>query len=212
MADPGAASLDAYLRLTKRGGASVVLVVLVNAGVLVQAVVQGWTAADVMATFQIESAVIGVLNVPRILAAQQSGVAERIGTTFFFLFHYFFFLAIQSVFLFVWLSALVGGFKAGAQMLPAAATFVVSHAYSLYRNYFKGGEYRRVTANDMMFRPYSRVFPMQFAVVGGIFALQMFGIGWSMTPALILVAIKTGIDVASHLGERKKQSDPELSP
>ena len=84
------------------------------------------------------------------------------------------------------------------------ATLFVSHGVSFVRNYFIGGEYITAKSKDLMSQPYSRIMVMHIAILAGGFLT--FAIGSPAGVLIILIVIKTIIDVKYHLAQHKKQN------
>jgi uncharacterized protein DUF6498 len=77
---------------------------------------------------------------------------------------------------------------------------VVSHAISLWLNFFRGGEYRKANLIELMGRPYSRVWVMHLTVIFGAFVITATGEQkWAVA---LLVLLKMGADVHAHRRER----------
>ena len=183
----------------------------------------GWNVADVVFLYWAENLVIGVMNVARILVAQprtlatmakrgiQATPAElRIAKTVlagFFLMHYGAFCAGHGAFL-------AGIFGKGqdasgmaremlAQPLMAlgVAVLLLSHGFSLVRNYIGRGEYLRVDVPKMMLHPYRRILVVHLYIFAGGIAIMAL-----KSPAVAVVAfvcIKIAVDLYMHSRERK---------
>jgi hypothetical protein len=78
----------------------------------------------------------------------------------------------------------------------------ISHGLSYLLNFLRSGEYRRVTATALMGAPYRRVVILHLTIIFGAFAVVMTGA--RLLPLLILIAIKTGVDLAFHLREHRE--------
>jgi hypothetical protein len=82
------------------------------------------------------------------------------------------------------------------------AALVASHGFSFLHNYLAGGEYRRVGLRQLMMQPYTRVLVLHIGIIGGAALVMALG---SAVPALaLLIVLKTAIDLAAHLAERRK--------
>lgn len=83
----------------------------------------------------------------------------------------------------------------------AVGSMALSHAVSFAVNYVGRGEYRSVTPDEQMMRPYGRVMVLHLTIVFGAFLVASLG---SPLPALVLlVALKTAIDLGTHLREHR---------
>lgn len=77
------------------------------------------------------------------------------------------------------------------------AVLFISHGVSLVQNYLKGGEYLVATPDKEMMRPYNRVAVMHVAAIAtGFLATSQ---GSPLALLVILVLLKTGVDVHSHV-------------
>jgi hypothetical protein len=88
--------------------------------------------------------------------------------------------------------------------LPLLA-FVISHGISTVYHHFIGCEDASRDADDIMFDPYKRIVALQIAIIlGGIVILET-GAG-DVAPALmLLVAVKTAIDIHQHRDAHHKR-------
>ncbi len=79
------------------------------------------------------------------------------------------------------------------------ALMLVSHGVSFVGNFIVKGEFRAVSAPQMMMRPYGRVVVLHVSIVlGGFLALS---VGPSMGVLLLFVLTKIVVDVAAQLRE-----------
>lgn len=81
-------------------------------------------------------------------------------------------------------------------------TLFVSHGFSFIYNFLYCGEYRRVGLPQLMMAPYGRVLIMHVTVLLGAAAAMLLGAPASLVALLVL--LKTGVDVAFHVLERRK--------
>jgi hypothetical protein len=68
------------------------------------------------------------------------------------------------------------------------------------------GEYRRVTAGELTFAPYRRLVVLHVTIVFGGLVISMMGV-----PALVLViliGLKTAMDLAFHVREHRAAARP----
>jgi hypothetical protein len=176
---------------------SVIFLIIINMMPLIGVFQFGWDVGFLMLIYWIETVVIGLFNIPKILTSGwgEPGFALRVfGNLFivaFFTVHY-------------------GGFNFGHFMflkqmfdLPsftrdvwiAAGGLSLSHFFSLIVNWFGKAEYVGVAANEQMFKPYGRVIVMHVTIIfGGVFALSGGGVG----ALILLVLLKTVSDVVAH--------------
>jgi hypothetical protein len=77
----------------------------------------------------------------------------------------------------------------------------LSHGVSFARNYLIAGEYKTSKPKDLMGRPYSRVVVMHIAILAGGFL--SFSIGSPAGVLIVLIALKTIIDIKLHLRQHR---------
>lgn len=87
------------------------------------------------------------------------------------------------------------------------AVLAISHLFSFFVNYLGGGEYRRTSPMELMMRPYGRIVALHVTIIIGGMAAMAFGNHVFML--VVLVVLKTFVDLAMHGRERKKYLDPE---
>jgi magnesium-transporting ATPase (P-type) len=179
----------------------------------------GWDLFTLMALFWAENVVIGLYNVLRILSVKpHEPVAwlAKIFTSVFFTVHYGGFCLGHGVFVL----AFFGGKALGQepsdqetleilQGLATNAGFVIgllalaaSHGVSYVQNFIRSGEYLKCDPQELMMRPYGRIFILHVALIaGGILAMAMQDAVWIM---LLLTVLKIGMDLRQHWAERDK--------
>ncbi|MFC7234157.1 DUF6498-containing protein [Halosegnis marinus] len=195
---------------------------------LVGLAVWGWSAFDVLVLYWLESAVIGLLTLPRILLARgvgesvvasvlfgvsayqgpgAGGPGERIGLTLGFVVMYGFLWLAHGVFLFVFPTMSFGdaawfpgvSVATFALLVPAAGAMVLSHGVSFVVNYLAGGEFRRRSPMQATFTPLTRAVVLHYAVLVGGIAMVVYDTPlWSV---VLLVVGKTVLDLVAHLAE-----------
>ena len=183
----------------------------------------GWDIFEIMFLYWMESVLIGVFNVGRMMVAERDQVGWIIK------------LVLISCFaaLYGFLTLALGGALLGlfgeASLRPGASTgnltwqeigglfhhrslwlgvagLAGSHAYSFVTNYLRGGEYRRVSPIDLILRPFGRVLFMQVAVfVGAWLFLEL-----RKPPAFFLpvILLKILLDAIAHIRERVRLAEP----
>ena len=187
-----------------------------------------WTVPTLLVLYWVENGIVGLLNVPKILLATGSGsgaivgrspaptaggAAARLPVALFFLVHYGLFWVVHGIFVFA-LPAFAGLGRAddftafgppaatgidGSAVAWGAIGLAVSHGISFVLNYLGRGEYRKVSPLEQMSRPYSRLVVLHLAILFGAFVSMT--IGSPIGALLVLVLLKTAIDVALHRRE-----------
>lgn len=159
----------------------------------------GWSVGAVLLAYWIESAIIGLLNIPRIWAAQGSA-GNKLFTSAFFTVHYGGFAAAHLVFLTSVFGASepLAALTVGGAMMWTAISFFISHFVSLIMRLYRR-EFKDSVPTVQLFAPYSRVMVMHIVVLFGAFLIEL--LGSPIYAVLLLVVIKTVIDLAAHLRE-----------
>jgi hypothetical protein len=172
----------------------------------------GWNVAPIMIFYWTENLVVGFFNVQKMRRAQgplnAAGMTlngqpvtegSRRGLILFFILHYGLFTLGHGVFVFTLFGRGAGlGRELGLALLVLAA----SHGYSYRRNFIHGGEYMRASFARLFWQPYARVIVMHVTILaGGALAAAM---GSPLGALLVLVGLKTVIDLGSHWLERRK--------
>jgi hypothetical protein len=207
---------------------SAILLVITNLLPLIGVIWWGWNAYLLVLLFWCENVVVGVFNILRMVTASCGGLGGQLSKVLlipFFTFHYGMFTFVHGIFVVAMFS---GGFGTGAggatSSLPASAgpgslltvvteavrshhlgwpllALVLSHGFSFATNYIGGGEYRRITAHELMGRPYGRIVALHMTIlIGGFLALATDSHWVALS---ILVAMKIAMDLKAHLAERR---------
>lgn len=159
-----------------------------------------WTVSSVLILYWVETLIIGLLNVVKILTSK-GFILGRLFTVVFFTFHFGMFCMGHGAFI---VEIFDGGLEMtslllGGPLAIAGASFLVSHSVSLIFNYFGKFEAERLPANEQMFQPYGRIVLMHIVILAGGVLTQM--LGTPLAALLLLIAIKTGIDLIAHTKE-----------
>jgi len=207
-----AAPRDATPRL------SAAVLVVANLVPLYGVAALGWPVFAVLLLFWVENVIVGLLNIARMLCADPADPAQWLAKLFFvpfFCVHYGMFTAVHGVFVF----GFFGGVKATGSsdgMFPitrwlvaigeqglwlAVAALAVSHLFSFFWNFLARGEFRRASVGELMGKPYGRVVVLHLTILVGGFGITALGSPvWAL---LLLVGLKTAIDLRAHLKEHR---------
>lgn len=181
---------------------------LANVFALIVAVFQGWSLGDLMLVYWVQSVVIGISYMMRILSLEKFStenftmndhpVAPTEGTkrqvAFFFLVHYGMFHFVYLMFI---VSDELGTSAVGLDFLLCGAAFAINHAYS-YRYHRELDRAGQPNIGTLMFTPYLRIFPMHLTIIfGGLMGPSLGGL-------LLFGTLKTGADIGMHLVEHKQ--------
>lgn len=141
----------------------------------------------------------------------------------FFIVHYFGFCAGHGVFVFSMFGDTDGFFGESRGLNPfgaigravevfstplavAAGALALSHAFSFVQNYLIGGEYQRMNVRRLMIMPYGRIIALHITIIlGGIVTTAL---GEPIWVIVILVAVKTIVDLKMHLTEHRQAARP----
>jgi len=173
-----------------------------------------WTVFSILLLYWFENVVVGAFNILRMLFAQPSSVGTNAGKLFlipFFTVHYGMFTMVHGLFV-ITLFGPKGPFSPspaaflaairGAGIWPAALAIAASHAFSFLHNYLASGEFKRTSPQQLMMQPYARVVVLHITILAGGFAAKAAGA--PVFALLVLIVLKTGIDLVAHLAERRK--------
>jgi hypothetical protein len=207
-----------------RRRASLVALVAVNLIPLFGVFLFDWDVAALMVLYWSENLVIGFFTLLRMFVVSPFG---SLFSGLFFLIHYGGFCAVHGLFIVMmllddefnpmsddpWPLFLVFPqmlynvtrhvlASAPPEWLWAFAALFASHGISFVVNFLIGPERERWTIRSLMGAPYGRIVILHIAIITGGFAVMALGQPWFMLVVLIL--IKTAMDVALHLREHRK--------
>ena len=188
--------------------------IVANAVPIVGVLAFHWSVFSIVLLYWFENVIVGGFNVLRMLTADPGDAAVWLGKGClipFFCVHYGMFTAIHGELVL----AFFGGdharglspvrlFTAAshAGILFGVLSLFLSHAFSFVHNYLIGGEFRHINLPRLMGQPYTRVMILHITILVGGFLIVLAG---SPLPALLLlVVLKTTIDLRAHLSERAK--------
>jgi hypothetical protein len=205
--------------------------IIVNAIPLIGVLFWRWDVGSIVVLYWSENLVIGFYTLVKML---QKSPLRGLGSGLFFLIHYGGFCAVHGLFVlfltqdaepegvfgdmtwpffFVFVELLLNVVRyvlsiAPPEWIVGFIALFVSHGLSLVLNYFLAGEYRTQTLNSLMSAPYRRIMILHIAILAGGFGVM--ALGSPLFLLLLLVALKTGMDLWLHLRERSRQA-PEAS-
>lgn len=190
---------------------AVLILILVNLLPIFGIIWLGWDSGIILFLYWVETVIVGILNVPKMLFAQgvmnetemPSGamMGAKLFVTGFFAFHYGFFCYGHWSFLGGMLGIKLEPslFAPGSFFFWAAISIFASHTFSMLINYFGKGEYKTRVLGAQMFIPYTRIVIMQVVIIfGGAFIMFLDN---PAPGVVILVLFKILIDVTAHSAE-----------
>jgi hypothetical protein len=180
------------------------------------------SAMSILFAYFLETIIIGIFNALKMLWSILYGKSKssEFGLILFFLVHYGFFIAIQSIFGF----SLFGIERNGIIKEPfhiienysailhledikyALPAIIFTHLGKFITDYIKNEKYKKFTAKEIMFKPYVRIFVQQFVVIISFFFI-VFGKG-GVIAAILLIIFRLVIDlVLESIKENSKTLD-----
>jgi len=190
----------------------------------------GWDAFNMVLLYWSENIAVGFYNILKMAFAKVNKPVEHLGKLFmipFFTVHYGGFCAVHGFFVlmlfgkgdggslqgnswpcfFVFLQMLLNVLKHIYSIMPQAMLYAmgalfVSHGVSFVYNYLIKGEYAKARPDKLMGSPYARIVIMHLAVLFGAFLTT--ALGSPVGILIILVGLKTSLDVIFHLRQHKK--------
>lgn len=172
----------------------------------------GWDAATIVFLYWLENVVIGLLNIPKIMACTGGDFPRRslgglLYLSVFYSFHYGLFCFGHYVFL----QSTYESLPDFSNILPALFSPVLfwsllgltlSHVVSMIVNFFGRGEYKTRSSKAQMFVPYSRIVLLHIVIIFSGFLAVMMGQG--LATLFLLVGVKIVFDLAAHIVEHAK--------
>ena len=216
--------LLAWYAVTSSAGAVVALIVA-NLVPLIGVLFFGWSVWTILIVYWLENGIVGAFNVLRMARAEgdddstvsgwringrPAASMARAGLIPFFVLHYGLFWAVHGVFVItlpLFASIGSGGADIGPgpdiwTILLAVVALFISHGLSFWFNFLGSGEYRRVTAVRQMFAPYGRLVVLHVTIIFGAILTAMTGA--PVAAVVVLVVLKTALDLAFHLREHRR--------
>jgi hypothetical protein len=171
-----------------------------------------WELFYILFLYWLESAIVGFFTILKIIKAEGKGPsnfqinnesAKQYSKGFvvcFFIIHYGIFMAAHGVFIFVLFKPKV---FYPQDVLLAFIFLFISHGISYIFNFLGKGEYKETSFTQQMMQPYGRILVMHITVILAGFAIVKFSIAGPIA-LVVMVMLKTGIDLGAHLAEHKK--------
>jgi hypothetical protein len=215
-----------------------IALLVANALPLVGVLCFGWDAFSIVLLYWTENIVVGFYNILKMAFVKVSHPVAHLGKLFticFFAIHYGGFTAVHGVFVLTFFKQDTGGFSPfpsgdtwpcflvfvqllfnvirqafliiPPNMVYAIAGLFASHGISFGYNFFYKGERTRTNLKKLMGQPYSRIVVLHIAIIFGGFLTMT--LGSPVGVLLILVLLKTIIDVKLHFRERRKNQTVE---
>jgi hypothetical protein len=179
----------------------------------------GWEVFLLLVLFWMENLVIGFFTVLKMLFAggEKSGRLVKFSIIPFFCLHYGIFALVHGVFVFVLFGGVFSSDSAfidletprqqfmSYQLSLGSLTLFISHGVSFVYNYIGAGEYKNSNPNNLMQQPYGRVVILHLTIIFGGFLMML--LGSPVAGLLLLIVLKTALDLRAHLREHDKAID-----
>lgn len=217
---------------------TVISLLAANLLTIVIAVLQQWDVGETLFVYWVQSLIIGLFAVTRILlfpadllrespsfqkalsgthtfCPAKAALAVKLFLAGFFSLHYGFFHYVYFEFLSLF-GLLAGISLSDPLLLLACGGFFAHHAYSFFyhRQYTApAGEYLKETFTY----PYHRIIPLHATIIfGGFISLvaMAFSVDLSMVILVFFLGVKTVVDVRTHVRKHEEEGDnpPILYP
>lgn len=161
----------------------------------------------ILFVYFLETIIIGVFNTLKMFWSIQFGNSKGYLLILFFIFHYGFFVAIQSIFGFAIFSIndnsfikepfnLIENYGAILQLedikyaLPA---IIFTHLGKFISDFIRNEKYLKFEAQEIMFKPYVRIFIQQFVVILSFFFVVFSSAG--ILAAILLILFRFILDL-----------------
>lgn len=165
------------------------------------------TPITILFAYFLETIIMGIFNALKMFWSITYGKSKGYGLILFFLFHYGFFVAIQSIFGFAIFSFqkqslikepfnLIENYSSILQLedikyaLPA---IVFTHLGKFVADFINNEKYKKFSASEIMFKPYARIFIQQFVVILSFFFIAFAKAG--IIAALFLIVFRLVVDL-----------------
>ena len=178
--------------------------VIVNLLPLLGVTYWGWDLGALLYLYWLESLVVGIFNIAKILNAGP-GTENRYGVSLFFVIHYGLFWVVHGVFL---ISALLPRFaeysssETGFEGLAAInlkwvlLSMIAAHAMSYVIDFLRTPQTERRSPIFQMFIPYGRVMVMHVVILLGAFYLASQSQDWGVL--LLFTVLKILMDLFTY--------------
>jgi hypothetical protein len=195
---------------------SILFLIAVNMIPLFGVLFFGWSLFSIMFLYWIENGIIGFFNIFKIALARAPGTSFTINgrlvgssnkeiRVILFILQYGFVWMVHGALVYLYFgmssSDLFGSFEPRGVAIVAAALFL-SHGVSFLVNFLGKEEYLTVSPDRQMIEPYSRVLVLTVTILWSGFFIDRLGA--PLAALILLVLLKTVIDLLAHLREHRK--------
>jgi hypothetical protein len=201
----------------------IIVLVMSNLVPVVGVLLWHWDVSAIVMLYWSENLIIGAVTVVKMIAHAPIGGVFR---SAFFVLHYGGFCAVHGMlllslllhvqdpfgkvewpFFLMFVELLVHVTHKAFEVAPrewiyAFLSLCLSHGVSLVYNFFIGGERERISGQQLMSAPYSRIVVLHLAVLFGAWGVML--LNSPMPLLLLLIAGKIALDVSAHIKEHRK--------
>lgn len=161
----------------------------------------------ILFVYFLETIIIGIFNIFKMYVCGVYSKTNAIGFILFFIVHYFFFVAIQSIFGFsifsmgddslfkepFYLLENYGIILSMKDVYIALPAIIFNNLGKFLFDFLKNQKYVDFTVEEMLFKPYVRIFIQQFVVLISMFFVILSKNG--IIAAIILILIRCFVDL-----------------
>jgi len=202
------------MKLPKKYSSNTPLLALITANVvpLFGAVFWDWDAFNIVFLYWAENFAVGFYFILKIALGRCRGneLFGKMCVIPFFTIHYGIFTAGHGFLVLAIFEKEEAASVMSPHMTGALAALFLSHGVSFVRNYLLKGEFASPNLLKLMIIPYGRTVVMHIAIIAGGFLTMTLGSPLGLL--VVLIALKTVIDVKLHLWEHKKAKPHALEP
>lgn len=167
------------------------------------------TPITILFVYFLETIIIGLFNALKMFWSIRFGNHKTggYGLIFFFLFHYGFFIGVQSIFGFALFQmdsssifkepfqivknyGIILGLEEMKYALPA---IIFTHVGNFFSDFLKNKKYQKFLPTEIMFKPYVRIFIQQFVVILAFFFMVIGNAG--VLAAILLILFRLFVDL-----------------
>ncbi len=178
----------------------------------------GWNSEVVVIAYFLETIIIGFIHVCKMLMVYFYGNEQKndvppspneitgFAAIPFFIVHYFFFIFVQSVFMFAMLQTLIpsknnafdvfGNYAyvlSQHDILMAFLSLAFTNVAVTLKNFVLPGVYKTTTVSKLLFQPYLRIIIQQFVTILATFFIMI--VGGSIIVALLIIGFRLVTDL-----------------
>ncbi|MFH0875861.1 MAG: DUF6498-containing protein [archaeon] len=197
---------------------SVPVLIAANIVPLIMVLFFGANLFEILILYWSESAIIGFFNIIKMALAQggneKHANVQKLFLIPFFMMHYGIFMSVHLVFILI-LSGIISLNTPNFNWISALTNIIIgfislfaSHAISFFTNYIGNKEYKTALAGLLIFSPYGRIIIMHLTILFGMFIFMLTG--YSIIVLVLLIILKTLVDLGAHLAERSGFSNIKI--